>query len=567
MIRDPKALADGSFDVVVIGGGICGVAVARDACLRGLRTAIVESGDWGHATSSQSLKIAHGGIRYLQHADIRRVRESCRERSAFLRTAPHLVHPLEFVIPAYGHGRAGKEALALAFRVLHAVTFDRNRGIADPERTIAMGRTISREECLRMCPAVDPQGLTGAGVFADGQIDNPPRLVLAILRAAVEAGAAAVNYCEATGWLGTPERVTGVVVKDRRTGESIEVRSRIVVNAAGPYAEEVLVRGGTLAQRSIPLSRDLAIVTRVPLVQERALALQTRYRDPDAMFSRGNRHLFVVPWREYTLVGVNSRVHEGAPSDLRVTEGEVQGFLDELREANPNFALRLADVSMVLWGLLPFGLNEPGSVNLSFGKRSVLTDHAKTRGVEGLVTAMSVRLTTGRALAERAVDLVFRKLGTSPPACRTTETPVYGGSIGRVADLVAEARRGLSTKLDADTAAHLAQAHGTKWTDVARLLDEDPILAGRLGSSRTIEAEVAFAAREEMAETLADVVLRRTDLGTGGFPGDEALAAAAARMARERGWSSETTEREIAQTKEAFPPWARTGPPARQGAV
>ena len=493
--------------------------------------------------------------------------KSCRERSAFLRTAPHLVHPLEFVVPTYGHGRAGKEILAVAFRVLHAATFDRNRGISDPERTIAMGRTLSREECRRWFPAVHPNGLTGAGLFADGQIQNPPRLVLAILRSAIEAGACAVNYCEAVGFLGESDRVTGVRASDLVTGDRIEIRSQVVVNAAGPYAEEVLVRSGTLSARSIPLSRDMAIVTRVPLVRGRALAVQTRYRDPDAVFTRGNRHLFVVPWREFTLVGVNSKVHAGEPSALRVTEAEVQGFLDEIREANPNLALRLEDVSMVLCGLLPFGLNEPGSVDLSFGKRSVLTDHARTRGVAGLVTSMSVRLTTGRSIAERAVDLLFRKLGKEPPACRTTTTPVFGGDIPRVADLVAEVGRRLAGRMDLQVAEHLVGAHGTKWTEVARLLDDDATLAHTLGSSKTIEAEVVHAVRSEMAQTLADVVLRRTDLGTGAFPGDDALRTAASRMALERDWSPKRMEREIADVRATYPTWARTAPARDAGAA
>jgi glycerol-3-phosphate dehydrogenase len=558
--RDAAALTEGVFDVVVIGGGICGASVARDAALRGLRVAVIESGDWCHATSAYSMKIAHGGIRYLQHADLRRVRESCRERSAFLRTAPHLVHPLEFVIPAYGHGRAGKEILAVAFAVLHAATLDRNRGIDDPERRVRMGRTISREECLRWFPSVEPRGLTGAGVFEDGQIFNPPRLVLAVVRSAVEAGASALNYCEARGWLGSLERVEGVRARDKVSGEELEIRARVVVNAAGPFAEEILVRSGTQSRRTVPLSRDLAIVTPKQLVRGRALAVQTRYRDPDAVFTRGNRHLFVVPWREYTLIGVNSKVHDDEPSALTVPEVEVQGFLDEIREAHPPFALELEDVTTVMGGLLPFGLNEPGSVDLSFGKRSVLTDHARTQGREGLITAMSVRFTTGRSVAEGAVDLTFRKLGKEPPRCRTTEVPVYGGGFGRFAELIDDVTRAVGPRVGAGVPEHLARSHGSNWRDVVRLIDEDPSLARRLGDSRSIEAEVTYAARHEMAETLADVVLRRTDLGSGAFPGEEALHAAARRMGAERGWTRDHLEREMSAVRAAYPPWARAKP-------
>jgi glycerol-3-phosphate dehydrogenase len=557
MKRNAGALTGREFDVVVIGGGIAGACAAWDAALRGLDVALLERGDFCQATSAHSLKVVHGGIRYLQHADLARVRESCRERSAFLRIAPHLVRPLPFVIPTYGHAMQGKEILWLAFRVLSAATADRNAGIEDPGQRIPGGSLLSREETLRSFGGlVEERGLTGAGTFHDGQLRNPPRLVLAIVASAVRAGAVAVNHCEVRGFLRHGARVGGVVASDVLGGDRIEVRGRVVVNAAGPFAEEILASTGMQQRRSIPLSRDMAVVIGRRLV-DRALGVQTKYRDPDAVLSRGNRHLFVVPWRRSTLIGVNSKVYDGEPSALEVGEPEVAAFLDEIREASPSLALSLRDVVQVYGGLLPFGENAPDASDLSFGKRSILVDHAG-RGVEGLITAISVRFTTGRSVAERAVDLAVRKLGRGAPACATTRTRVHGGEFPSLAALEREASARLGERLPPDAIADLVEAHGSDYGAVAALVEREPGLARTIGSSSTSEAEVVHAVREEMACKLTDVVLRRTQLGTEGHPGEDALRACAALMGRELGWDGRRIDREIEEASAAYPSWARS---------
>jgi glycerol-3-phosphate dehydrogenase len=554
--RDLAALATREHDLVVIGGGIAGACVAWDAALRGLSVALLERGDFCQATSAVSLKVVHGGIRYLQHADIARVRESCRERSAFLRIAPHLVRPLPFVIPTYGHGMQGKEILWAAFRVLSAATFDRNAGIGDPEQRIPGGTLVSREEMLRRFgDLVEGRGLTGAGMFYDGQLRNPPRLVLAIVESAVRAGALAANYCEVRGLLRDGARVRGVLARDTVTGDPLEVRARVVVNAAGPYAEEVLTAAGAQDRPRIPLSRDMAVVIGRRLVDRAALGVQTKYRDPDALLSRGNRHLFVVPWRSSTLIGVNSKVYEGDPSALRVSVPEVQGFLEEIREASPHLSLGLDDVTQVYAGLLPFGENTPGAKDLSFGKRSILVDH-EARGAPGLISAVSVRFTTGRSVAERAIDLALVKLGKTSRACATTRTRVHGGAVESLAALEREAGARCEGRLAAEAVREVVDAHGSEYAAVATLVEARPHLAEPLGASSIPRAEVVHAVREEMALKLTDVVLRRTQLGTERHPGAEALRQCAELMGAELGWDARRIEREIDEANGAYPPWA-----------
>ena len=257
MKRDIAALDKKEYDLIVIGGGIFGICAVWDAALRGLSVALLERGDFSHATSANSFKLVHGGIRYLQHADIARVRESSRERSVLLRIAPHLVHPLPIIMPTYGNGMRGKETLRIGLLLYDILTFDRNRGIRDPKRRIPPGRIISRQECLEVFPHLEHQGLTGAAVFYDAQMYNPTRLALAFLKSAVEAGVDAANYVQVTEFIRDRNRVIGVKAEDTLTGNDLEIRGKVVVNAAGPWAYRLLNRSlGVRPSSSPSFSRD-----------------------------------------------------------------------------------------------------------------------------------------------------------------------------------------------------------------------------------------------------------------------------------------------------------------------
>jgi glycerol-3-phosphate dehydrogenase len=546
-------LAGREFDLVIVGGGICGAAAAWDATQRGLSVALLDRGDFGGETSANSLKVVHGGIRYLQHLDFARVRESSRERTALLRIAPHLVHPLPVLVPTFGHGLRGAEALGAAFALLNSLTTDRNRGVTDPDRHIPRARLVSGSTVRAWHPELDDPAMTGAGLFWDGQLYNPSRLVWEFVRTAGRAGAVAANYCEVGGFLRRGARVVGVAVCDRLSGERFEVRSRVVLNAAGPFAGQLGVRSGAGAAGRIPLSRDMAVVIRRRLVGERALAVQTKYQDPDAYLSRGRRHLFVVPWRDVTLVGVNSIVYRGDPNCLTVTESEIEGFLDEINDAEPRFALTMDDVALVHAGLLPIGADALVGANVSFGKRAHVVDNARADRVDGLITAVCNRYTTARGVGERAVDLAFHKLDMAPRPSRSAETPLHGGRVATFAGLVQEIARAAGDRLRPDVAEQLAHNHGSAYGDVLQLARETPSYGVTIGASGTLAAEVVHAIRNEMAQTLADCVFRRTDLGTAGHPGDAALADCAALMAGELRWSAPRMELELAEVRTRFP--------------
>ncbi|HWB41179.1 MAG TPA: glycerol-3-phosphate dehydrogenase/oxidase [Gemmatimonadales bacterium] len=553
MARALAALAGREFDLLVVGAGITGAATAWDAAQRGLSVALLERGDFGGGTSAESLKVVHGGVRYLQHLDIVRVRESSRERRALLRMAPHLVHPMPFVVPTYGHGMRGPEILGAAFTLLNLLTADRNRGLTDPTRRVPAARIVSRARLLEWFPEVNQEGLTGAGVFYDGQLFNPPRLVWAMVRTAARAGAAVANYCDVTALLLQGGRVAGVRVEDRLGGEKFEVRARTVVNAAGPYAEALLVRSGVRAARSVPFSRDMALVLKRQFVNGRALALQTRYRDPSAVLTRGARHLFMVPWRGKTLVGVNSLIWRDEPDSLRVTEAEVSDFVSEIAEADPKLGLTLDDVALVMAGLLPVEKGDETTGNVSFGKRPLVVDNARTDGVQGLVSAISNRYTVARGVAERAVDLVYRKLGREVRRCRTEVSRIHGGDFFRFDALVREVSQALPEGVDRGIADRLARDHGSAYGEVLRLARERPEWGVTIGGTGILRAEVVHAARSEMVCRLSDAVFGRTGVATVGDPGTAELEECADLVAAQLGWDASRREQELRAVRERIP--------------
>ena len=556
MQRNLATLADGEHDLRVGGGGMFGAAAALDAAQRGLKVALLERGDFCGATSAHSFKMIHGGIRYLQHADLSRLRQSARARSAFLRVAPHLTQPLPIVVPTYGWGMKSGPAMRAAMAVYDALTLDRNRGIADPSRWIPRGRSWGRDEVLRRYPGLAREGLTGAGVFCDGQMYNAPRLVLAFVQSATAAGAVCANHVEVTSFLRRGERVVGVVARDRLTGERLEVRARMVLNAAGPYAEYLLRAClGRHPEPAIPFSRDAYfIVGRRLLPDGHALTLPAGTSDPEAILSRGPRHLFLVPWRDVTLVGVWHKVFPDHPDSYAISEPELAAWLAEINGACGGLDLGLKDIVLGSAGLVPFGENDPNARHLKYGHRSRIIDHATADGTPGLLTVIGIRYTMAPVEAGAVVDLAAQALGRAIPPSRLEYTPVRGGEVDSMAGLMAEAV-GRAPHIPTTSLESLVRNHGSCLGEVLAVADERPELARPLPGSAVLGAEIVHAARHEMALTLADAAFRRTDLCTAGPPADAALVEAARLMAQAAGWAAarrgDELERVRARLREA----------------
>ena len=551
MQRNSGSLASGEFELAIIGGGAFGAAALWDATLRGLKAVLIERNDFGGGASAECFKMVHGGIRYLQHADVTRLRSSSRERSALLRIAPHLVAPLPIVIPTYGRGRKGKLFLGAGMRVYDLLTADRNAGISDFARQIPSARFLSRSELRSLYPELDDPALTGGAVFDDGQMYSPPRLVLAFVKSAVDAGAAACNYVEAVDFLWDGDRVSGVRVRDRLDGGEFEVRARLVLNAAGPGAEYLLENNPRFgAWRRGAFSRDACFVVRRRPRSPYALAVLGQSRDRDSLVGREARHMFIVPWRDFTLIGVWHKLYSEHPDTTQVGDDELDAWIREINDCYPALGLSGDDVIYRNCGLVPFGDGTVGTTELSFGKESRFIDHRKTHGVSGLVTLIGIRYTTARGDAGRALDLLLEQLPKAPGTAATDRTPLAGGAIEDFDNLRKSAHRARPAEIGSETLDGLLRNHGTQQAAIVDAARCSPAEAATVDGTATIFAEVSHAVRNEMAMTLADVVLRRTDLASGCHPGAKALTQVAEHMQPLLEWSVQKTRMEVADTEE-----------------
>jgi len=352
-----------------------------------------------------------------------------------------------------------------------------------------------------------------------------------------------------------------VTVRDRLGDTDFDVRGRVIINAAGPWAEELLA--GQLdirLQRPSTFSRDTFLLTTRAAPSRYALAATGRTRDPDAVLSRDARHLFIVPWHQRLIVGVWHGVHHGSADRFGVTEDEIAAYLDEINWAYPGLELQRSEISMWSAGLVLFGENKPGAVDLSYGKRSRLIDHAE-HGVPNLLTLIGVRYTTARAEAAHAVDWAARRLEAAQRPCLTATRPLEGGDIEDTGALLADAQREFGGVLPGPALTALVRNHGRGFRVIAEAARGSTRAAERIAGSDVIVAEVEHAVREEMALRLEDVVLRRTNLGDLGRPGREVLDAAARCMGDVLGWDADRRRREI-ESVEALFAWRGAVPDA-----
>lgn len=537
------------FDVVVIGAGMFGACVAWDAALQGYSVAVIDKGDFASATSSNHLKFIHGGIRYLQHLDLLRLWESCRERSALLRIAPHLTYPVPIVFPTYGYGRRSKALMRAAMFAYDCLTPNRNRGILDPARKVPNGTTISRADVLDVFPGIPDASLTGAAVFHDAQMYNPARLVLAFLKSAVSKGAVIANYVTADRLIYEDDRVKGCVATDGLSGEKMEIFGQVVINAAGPWAHRLLKDGLGLNLDPKPsFSRDLAFVVNKSISKSHAVGCQIGSGDSDAVLDRGGRHLFLVPWRNRTLVGVWHRYTENHPDEIAVSRDELESYLNEVNGVYNGLNLQYEDIGIVNTGLILFGSKqEQGGANgHSFAKRSLLIDHAED-GVDGLITIIGVRATVARGEAEEVGKLIRAKLKQSRVDANTRWEGLAGGEFDNFESLVDEIKDALPTG-DKDLATALAHNYGSEYKNVLECASEKSHLLP-IGQTRVLAAEAIHAARFEWAKSLDDIVLRRTELASAGDPGGDAVEQVAQLVAPYFGWDDEEAAEQVRATR------------------
>jgi glycerol-3-phosphate dehydrogenase len=516
------ALTREPFDVLVVGGGITGAGVARDAAMRGLRTALVEKDDFASGTSSRSSRLVHGGVRYLEHGDLRLVFEASHERRVLRRLAPHLVRPLAFTWPVYAGARIARWKLAAGLTLYDLLATFRN--VARHERLTAAG-------VLRREPRLLSRELLGGARYWDALTDDA-RLTLATVRSAVDAGAVAVNHARVSALVKDGARVAGAHVVDELDGADAQVRARVTVNATGPWSDDTERLAGATASSAVHGSKGVHLmVPRTRVGNEAALTLLTR---------QDGRVFFVLPAGDFAIIGTTDTFEPVSPDEVRASSRDVEYLLEAANHFFPAARLNRDDVITAWAGLRPLvasdaSADDPGAVS---------REHAVTERVPGLVRVTGGKLTTYRVMARDTVDAVQRSLGTRVTRSPTADTPLAGGGLADPLKVI-----GAATTLigDAAVAGRLVHAHGDEWREVWALAERESALGERIEPSRPyLMAELRWAVDQELAFTLTDLLVRRVPIA---FETRDHGRAASRRVAPVVGewlaWDSDRRGREV----------------------
>jgi glycerol-3-phosphate dehydrogenase len=484
-----RDLASRRVDLLVIGGGITGAGVARDAALRGFDVALIDGQDFGAGTSSRSSRLIHGGLRYLEHGRLHLVFEALRERRILLQLAPHLVRPLPFVVPIFRGDRVPRWKASLGL-----VLYDLLAGRGNVRRH----RTLGKRALLELEPLLRERGLTGGALYHDAQCDDA-RLTIATVRAGALHGALVANHVAAAGLVRDGARVVGAHVKDRITGEEGEIRARIVVNATGPWSDALRRLEDPGAAPILRPTKGSHAVVRAARVGNRHAVIFTSPVD--------GRVMFVLPWGDWTYIGTTDTDTTESPETVRATEEDLVYLLRSANALYPSAHLGPEDVVSSWSGLRPLLAADPASP-----ASAVSREHRILRGPGGMITVAGGKLTTFRRMAAEVVDRVAKALArpASPGRQRSEAEPLPGGE---AATSEGFRRPGLELGLPEATVEHLLRQYGGETPAIYTLCRERPALAEPLHPEHpAIAAQVVFAVRREFAVTSEDVLERRIRL-------------------------------------------------------
>ncbi len=525
-------------DVVVIGGGITGAGIVRDAARRGLRVVLFEQNDIAYGTSSRSSKLIHGGLRYLESYEFSLVFESVSERRVILDLAPHLVNPLAFLFPVYQGARKSLRMISAGMWLYDGLALFRS-----PKRH----KTLKPREVAEQEPMLKQEGLQGAPVYYDCSTDDA-RLTLETVIDGIQNGGVAVNWARVDALTKNEQgRVSGVVVKNVRDGSLREIKAHAVINATGPWTDDVLAMSGPRSSRMLRLTKGIHIVVeRDRLPVEHAVVL---FHPTD------KRVLFALPWGERTYVGTTDTDYDGVPGQEYATLEDVDYLIAAANHYFPNNPIHRDDVISTWSGLRP--LIAPEADVGDMAESQVSREHQIHIGEDGLITIAGGKLTTYRKMAKECVDTALQilkltgQLSEDIHSAQTYKFPLPG-AVGwpedddhdKVADEISEA---CECDLSHAIRRHLVDTYGMRALELAKMCAEHPPLLEAIVPGRIeIMAQVDFAVREELAASVSDVMVRRTQIffrdrrqGLG------SVDKVASRMAELIGWSEEEKQRSI----------------------
>ena len=534
--RIPHDVSDYPFDVIVVGAGINGAAVARDAAMRGLKVLLLDKGDISSGTTQWATRLIHGGLRYLQYYEFALVRESLRDREELLRMAPHLVKPLGFLVPVYDYMSRGKLMVQAGMIAYDALSYD---------KSLERHHIYDREQTLERYPGLNPEGLKGAAFYYDAQVEYAERIPVENAISAHENGAVVLTYTKVDRIVVEDGRATGVEFENLLGGGRYSAHAPVILNMAGPWVDEVLGGMNRAEERMIGGTKGShLIVDPFPGAPQTALYVEAQ---------EDGRPYFIVPWNGRYLIGTTDIRYEDDLDYVEASEEEIQYLIEETNRVIPEANLTRGDVLFTYSGVRPLPYQPEGAEG-GVTRRHLLYDHVeKDPKIEGLISTIGGKLSTYPTLAREMVDEVYKKLGRKAPKSRTDKWPLPGSDTKDFEAFTAEfkATSGLTEEL----AERLLKVYGVRAPEVLDEAGDDHSLRVPLSPSPTVEtgllgAEVLYAFRREMAQTLSDVLLRRTMVGLGPRVALDVDEAAAQVAVRHLGWSQERAEREVREYRD-----------------
>ncbi len=555
-----------TFDLIVVGAGINGTGIARDAAMRGLRVLVLDKGDISSGTTQWATRLIHGGLRYLEHYEVPLVRESLRDRETLLRIAPHLVKPLKFTVPIYERSSRGPGMIRLGMIGYDILSYD---------KSVPNHKMLSRDAALREYPGLNPDSLKAAATYYDCQVEYAERVAVENAVSAVQNGAEVITYAEVKRLLFEDggSRVVGVEFEDLLDGGAHTARAPVTVNVAGPWVDRVLSGAGAFgftSERTDGGGRSdegrmiggtkgsHIIVDPFPGAPKNAIYVEAR---------KDGRPYFIVPWNERYLIGTTDLRYEGDLDHVQATEEEIDYLLEETNYVIPDAGLTRDSVLFTYSGVRPLPYASEGAEG-AISRSHIVFDHAKGKSVaggrikvsgggspkaEGLLSIVGGKLTTYRNLGRQTTDVVYKKLGAKPPKSATDRVPLPGGKTPDLAAFTEEFRS--SSGLPDVLARRLVRLYGARAYDVLAEAGDDDSLKEPLTSPPAIETglmgcEVLYAFRKEMAEKLSDVLLRRTMVAYGPKVALDVDEAAAQVAVEHLGWSEERAKQEVEDYRE-----------------
>lgn len=542
--RDLSDLQQSSFDVTIVGGGVSGAWLALHCAQLGLRTALIERADYASQTSSSSSKLIHGGIRYLQQMQFGKVRESALERAHYVYAAPHLSVAVPFVIPTYRDFQRSKLFLNCGMLAYRFLSLGENRIISSAEQKIPPIRSITAQQLNQICD-LSNQPHTGGVVFYERHMPDSERMVLAILQTARGLGAHIHNYVGATRLCLNGKRVTGLEVKDQLAGSSFKINSKLVVNAAGPWIDEL--NSQLDKAQDAPKINGFAVGSHIVTRQlcDHAIAITTKHQS-DAKIDRGGRHVFIIPWRGYSLIGTSYNEIASPQTDLSISADHVDQLLEAVNQGIPSANLSRDDLVSGYSGLYPLQTeNIKHTVYQGSGEYQII-DHANANGIDGMITALGAKFTTGRKLSTLSLPLIIDKLGLQNGGAARAPIKLACSDYANLHEFTRHKQDQYSSRFAPSTVAHLVQVYGSQVDEFIDSLDSPELEQTICQGQADLLGQVKWAVLHEQAVTLHDVVFHRTSLGLLGIE-YQSLQEIAEQMAKHLHWSEQHVEQQIEQ--------------------